>query len=68
MSPLIDQAGDRTRRALRELDAAVRLMETAGSPVGAWMDDARRATEGALRVLDAHRATAAASRRRAGRR
>lgn len=63
MRPLIDQARDRTRRALRELDAAVGLLESGGSPVGAWIDEARRATEGALRVLNAHHATAASRRR-----
>jgi len=63
----IEQATDRARRALRELDAAAAVLGNEGAPpVGQWVDSARRATEGAVRVLEAHCATVL-SRRRAGR-
>jgi hypothetical protein len=62
MRAVISQATERTRRALRELDAAAAMLETDGAPpVGRWIDEARRVTEGTLRVLEAHCAT---SRRR----
>jgi len=67
MRTVIDQATDRARRALRELDAASAMLEHEGAPpVGQWVDAARRATQGAVRVLEAHQATAAFRRRRAG--
>jgi hypothetical protein len=59
MRPLSSQATERARRALRELDAAAAVLEADGAPpVSRWIDEARRATEGALRVLEAHGATA----------
>lgn len=62
----IEQATDRARRALRELDAAAAVLENEGAPpVDQWIDNARRATEGALQVLEAHRATAVLRRRAA---
>ena len=67
MRSVLDQATDHTRRALRELETACRMLEDEGAPpVGDWIDAARVATQGAMRVLEAYRATAASRRRRAG--
>ena len=67
MRSVLDQATDHTRRALRELETAWRLLDDDGAPpVGEWVDAARVATQGAVRVLEAYRATAASRRRRTG--
>jgi hypothetical protein len=67
MRTVLDQATDHTRRALRELEAACRMLAEEGAPpVGDWVDAARDATYSAVRILEAYRATAASRRRRTG--
>jgi hypothetical protein len=67
MRTVLDQVTEHTRRALRELDAACRILEDPGAPpVGEWGDAARGATQSAVRILEAYRATAASRRRRTG--
>jgi chorismate-pyruvate lyase len=67
MRSVLDQATNHTRRALRDLEAACTTLEDEGQPpVGEWVDAARGATQGAVRVLEAYRATVATRRRRTG--
>jgi hypothetical protein len=67
MRCVLDQATVHTRRALRELEAACRMLDNDGAPpVGDWVDAARETTHSAVRILEAYRATAAARRRRTG--
>lgn len=61
----IEQAAAHTRRALEELDGAIRCLDEASTLVP-WIENARSGVESTVRLLEAHRATARLRQHQAG--